>query len=180
MMAILAVGIIAVIDGLRLPHYLIYTIPSIVAVAAAAFGAAWSTHPRGRLPLALVAAALVTVQMMANGYRIYSNPLGTRYTPVVQYLTAHADKNSLIIGSGELAFGLGFNQAFIDDFRLGAKSGKQPWFIVVDGRYSMWIPRLELREPDAYRYTQRVLREDYGSVYQNPYYEIYERRKPAP
>jgi 4-amino-4-deoxy-L-arabinose transferase-like glycosyltransferase len=179
-METLAVAIIGVIDGLRLPHYLIYTIPSITAVWGAAFGTAWSVYPQWRRALVAVAAVLVTIDLMANGARIYSNPLGKSYLPVVQYLREHTTKDRLIMGSGELVFGLGFDQTFIDDFRLGARSGRRPEFIVVDGRYSMWIPRLESKEPDAYRHTQRVLREEFQSVYQNPAYEIYRRRVPLP
>jgi hypothetical protein len=179
-MGILAVGIIGVVDGLRLPHYLIYTIPSIVAVCGAAFEAAWSAEPKWRPALRAVAVVLMIVDLMANGYGVYTNPRGKRYQPVVQYLKEHTGKSSPIMGSAELVFGLGFDQAFTDDFRLGARSGKRPDFIVVDHRYSLWIPRLELKEPDAYRYTQRVLEEYFQLVYQNPYYEIYRRRKPGP
>jgi hypothetical protein len=48
------------------------------------------------------------------------------YMPVVDYLQQHVPPGTLVMGSAELGFHLGFTPALIDDVRLGYFSSRRP------------------------------------------------------
>jgi hypothetical protein len=72
----------------------------------------------------------LTDQFIGWGFRqdAYTNAFLT----TTNYLKQHAAGKGLILGSAELAFDLGFDVPFVDDYRMGFRIGKQPAYVVID------------------------------------------------
>ena len=119
---------------------------------------------------------LVMVQAATTGRRVMQRAYTTIYLPVTGYLQAHAQGNSVVMGSAELAFQLGYVDSLVDDQRLGFRSGKRPNFIVIDkNRYAEWIPQYERREPETYRYIHGMMEREFHEVLENSAYQVYAR-----
>ena len=96
---------------------------------------------------------------MHNDYR-------GRYLEATNFLKRNAKPGDLIMGSGELAFELGFEGQVVDDSRLGFLSGKKPEYIVLEAQYScFWFPWFAVYEPETYRYIVDLFDNNYEMVY---------------
>jgi hypothetical protein len=121
----------------------------------------------GQLATAAMIAAICVLNISVIGYRIYHNDYGNRYGRAVAWLQQNTPPDASIVGSGELAFDLGFDgRRLMDDCRLGRTSGRRPDYIVLEAHYSLfWFTWLAAREPETMQYIRKLLREDYEKVY---------------
>ena len=147
-------------------YYLVYVLPAFAAAVAICAVFAWERHfAFGRL-----VAAGITVTVLLNlgipGFRILHNDYRGRYAAAMKYLKQNAGAGDLIIGSGEMAFDLGFDGRVVDDCRLGFLSGRTPEYIVLEGQYyRFWLPWLSVHEPKTIQYIKKVLDERYEIAY---------------
>jgi len=81
--------------------------------------------------------------------------------------------STLIMGSAEMGFALGFDEHLIDDSYLGYYSGKRPDFIVVDEIYATSFRGSQVERPAIYDHINRLLAEQYKLVYDQALYRIY-------
>ncbi|MBI2680595.1 MAG: glycosyltransferase family 39 protein [Candidatus Solibacter usitatus] len=174
MLAAIPVILLWLLDGTRQYKYLVHVVP-----AAAAFTALWlanrfNQHRRVR---AIVLSGVAAVQLAAIGAEVRRNVFAQDYQPAVAFLKSRSSTGSLVMGDASVAFGLGFDTAFVDDFRLGYFSRKQPQFFVTTGFYQRWIERRQFDDPALYRHIQDTLARNYQSVFQNAGYTIYARRE---
>ena len=80
------------------------------------------------------------------------------------------------MASSEMAFRLGFTPMFVDDYRLGYRSGRRADILVLDeARYQPWIALLATQDPPNYRFIERLLTSEYRLVYDQAGYMIYQR-----
>ena len=126
--------------------------------------------------LVAVLALVVLVQLATTGSRVSQRAYSTTYLATTDYLKQHAKSQTIIMGSAELAFELGYVDNLVDDPRLGYRSGKRPNFIVIDkNRYAEWIPQYEQREPETYRHIHNMMDREFHQVLQNDAYRVYAR-----
>jgi 4-amino-4-deoxy-L-arabinose transferase-like glycosyltransferase len=176
-LAVMSFLILAVLDGQKLPYYLIHTVPFFDAMLAA-----WVVHRSARSArpvwaVSLIVGAFMISQVSISAYRIAQNPYQTRYLPVIAFLNQRSTPTSLIMGSAALAFGLGFDGHVLDDPRLGYHSGKTADFVVVgDVDYAQYFENYKDKEPAVYEYVVKRLASDYQMVYDHAGRQIYERR----
>lgn len=147
-------------------YYLVYILPFLAAMVAIA--SVWLFN-QGRLwKLAISALILVLIGLNVGivVVRAEHNDYKYRYMKAVDYLKRHVTSKSIVMGSAELAFQLGFDGRVIDDTRLGYGSGKRPDFIVLEAQYNQfWFPLFSVNEPRTYRYITSLLKQDYELVY---------------
>jgi hypothetical protein len=114
----------------------------------------------------LIIAAICVMNTGVIGIRLFHNDYRNRYARAVDYLARHAPSDALIVGSGELAFALGFDGRVLDDCRLGYTSGRRPDYIVLEAHYSQfWFSWMAGHEPETMAYIRKLLKEDYELVY---------------
>jgi hypothetical protein len=166
-LALLCPAILAVIDGVKRPFYLIYVVPFAIAVLSAVLVRArlrWLS-----VPLIALQVAGLAIAMRHDGY-------DDEYLPAVAFLRSHEQPRTLILGPSEFGFQLGYDRELVDDFRLGYNSGKSPDYIVIDPNYRGAIDALRKDHPEIYAFTERRLTSEYVPVFQNAIYTIYGRR----
>ncbi len=162
------------LEGTKATYYMIY----IIYIYAALF-ALWLSYYRtaGRLSkpmLALVIAGLMLVEAGGTLQRARANAFHNSFLPAVAYLRQHAAPGSLIMGSYEMGFALGFGNNFLDDYRLGLASGKIPDFIVVEEIYEDRFRMLQMQRPQEYQRFLELLKQ-YHEVYNQNFYRILAR-----
>ena len=156
-------------------QYLIHFVVWMISLTAVAGVWWWERRSVPRWALALGLAAVVLVQVATTGRRVSQRAYSTVYLATTDYLKAHAQENSTIMGSAELWFELA-NRGVVDDPRLGYRSGRRPDFIVIDrNRYAEWIPQYEQREPQTYRYIRGMMDREFHQVLENGGYTVYAR-----
>jgi hypothetical protein len=147
-------------------YYLVIVLPAFAAAAAicAVFVSDWRVG-LGRL-VAAGTAVIVLLNLGIPSYRIFHNDYRRRYAPAVTYLKENRGPDDLVIGSGEIAFDLGFDSRVSDDCRLGYLSGRRAKYVVLEGQYyRYWLPWLSVHEPASAHYIKKLLDEDYDIAY---------------
>ena len=135
-LALLCPAILAVIDGVKRPFYLIYAVPFAIAVMSVVL-----VRTRTRwlaIPLLALQVAGLALAMRHDAY-------SEQYLPAVAFLRSHEQPRTLIMGPSEFGFQLGYDRELVDDFRLGYNSGKTPDYIVIDPNYRGAIGEIACR-----------------------------------
>lgn len=159
----------------KLVFYLVHVIPLYAAVLAVWIHYFWSRRLVRFWIIAVFVGSFLALNLGAIVYRIKQNDYRRNYLPAVEFLRENSSSPSLIIGSAELAFGVGFDRV-IDDLRLGYYSGKKPDFVVVGGTYEGLFGTLKTKEPEVYKHVTTLLTEQCREVYQETPYRIYDCR----
>ncbi len=146
-------------------YYLIFIIPYYTAILAVVCNWLWSRSFPYRIAVTSLLGIALLLHLGIIGGRIVHDDYRTRYLKATDYLKHNAKPGDLIMGSGELAFQLGFEGQVVDDSRLGFLSGKRPEYIVLEGQYSLyWFPWFSVYEPETYRYILDLFANDYQIV----------------
>ena len=147
-------------------YYLIYIVPFYTALLVIWLQWCWKRRFVPNWAVAMVVFVLVGTHVGSSLMRIRHDPYHRRFLQATNYLKAHMRPHDLVIGSGELAFELGFDGQVLDDSRLGELSGRKADFIVIEFQYSaFWFSMFKALEPDTYDYVTKLLDEDYELVY---------------
>jgi 4-amino-4-deoxy-L-arabinose transferase-like glycosyltransferase len=162
----------------KLVFYLVHIIPMFAAILAVWVHWCWAERRAPRAAIALAVCAFLVLQTGAVVYRINQNSYQEDYLPAVAFLKQRSGNKTLVNGSAEMAFGLGFERV-IDDIRLGYYSGKTADFIVMGYHYAGLMKLLEEREPAVYETTVERLSHFYKRVYNHGSYQIYALDKEA-
>lgn len=157
--------------------YLIHIVPMYAALLAAWLEWCWRRRPIPRRLVATAACGLLLLQVGGIVARVAFNPYRSDYMPVIEFLRHTASPGSLIMGSAELGFQLGFDRPLIDDVRLGYYSGKHPDFIVIEERYRGWFRGFVARAPEVNRHVTEMLTNTYAPVYNHGSYVVYAKRR---
>jgi hypothetical protein len=165
------------LDGHKRYYYVIYVVPMCAATLAMFGRWLWNRGSSGRWVsvLAVVAFLAANIGLIAQSLR--ANSYRASFAPAIRYLEASAPQDALIVGSAELAFGLGFDRALVDDYSLGYWHPKQQPLIVVMGR--RYDERLNdpAESPAIRAHIRHRLERDYEQVYARGEYTIYRLRR---
>jgi 4-amino-4-deoxy-L-arabinose transferase-like glycosyltransferase len=165
--------IMAVLDGQKLAWYLVHILPLYAALLALWLSEAWHVRRLSRWAIAGAVAALLLLQVGGVAQRIRTREYQTTYALAADFLKHQLRPSTLIMGSAEMGFALGFNEHLIDDSYLGYYSGKRPDFIVVDEIYATSFRGSAVERPAVYDHINRLLTEQYRLVYDQGLYRIY-------
>lgn len=147
-------------------YYMIYLIYVYTALLAVWLAWCWN---KTKLPKPVIALGLIGLMGVQAGGTILNgraDAYKNRFEPAVAYLRQHGGPDSLVVGSHELGFALGFGSHFLDDYRLGLASGRRPDYIVVEEIYEIRFETLREQRPAEYVELVRLL---------NQYHEVYNR-----
>lgn len=167
--------ILTLVDGQKLSWYLVHMIPLFAALLAVFLTWLWRNT---RVPRWAIVAPMVLFFLLQVGglvQRIRQNSYGRSYLPAVNFLKSRLNHSTLVMGSTELAFELGFNANLVDDIRLGYYTGKKPDFIVVDEIYEDAFKGVGTQDGVVYQHVLDTLANDYHPVYDHAHYKIYVR-----
>lgn len=167
--------ILSILDGQKLSYYLVHLVPLYTAVLAVWIQWCWSKRIVPRPIIALCVCGLLCLQLGGVLYRMRVNTYAKSFAPAAEFVKTHSNENSLIMGSAELGFVLGFHDNLVDDGRLGFYSGKEPDIIVVDESYEAAYAGWRKSSPEVYQYVHRLLTEEFSEVYNQASYKIYVR-----
>ena len=136
----------------------------------------WRRYLSWRVVVVVLLGIFMAVQIAPVGFKMCTMITGAVFCKRQIILELHTKPGDLIVGSGELAFELGFEGRVLDDCRLGFLSGKRPDYIVMEGHYrDFWLPMLARDEPATYRYMLDQFYNKYEIVYDQSYdhYTVY-------
>lgn len=167
---------LAILDGTKAQWYLIYSVTLLCATWSVWVSWLWSTRSLPRSLIMIGVFGLLCIQVGVSSYRIRLLNYQKDYMPVVTFLRANAPAGSLVMGSAELGFGLGFDSNLIDDETLGYYTQKRPDFFVMERHYEYSLGFYRVLKPDIYRHVTRLLSSDYRVAYDSSYYKVYMRR----
>jgi 4-amino-4-deoxy-L-arabinose transferase-like glycosyltransferase len=165
--------IMAVLDGQKLAWYLVHILPLYAALLALWLVDVWQRRWLPRWAIAGAVGALLLLQVGGVAQRIRAREYQTTYAPAADFLKHRLQPSTLIMGSAEMGFALGFDEHLIDDSFLGYYSGKRPDFIVVDEIYATSFRGSRVERPAVYDHIDRLLSEQYKLVYDQALYRIY-------
>jgi hypothetical protein len=171
--------LLTLFDGQKLAWYLVHTIPLFAALLAIFVHWLWTSTRMPRWAIALPLVLFAMLQLGGIAQRIRQREYQKTYLPAASFLKANAEPSSLIMGSSELAFALGFDANLVDDVRLGYYTGKRPDFIVVEEVYQDAFIGVSTQNMDVYQHILDLLGNEYRPVYDHNHYKIYARNEPA-
>ena len=157
-------------------YYMVFIIPYFSTILAIVSAWAWRQYLNSRVVVVLLLGVFTAVQLAPLGFKIVHDDYRRHFLEATKFLKLHAKPGDLIIGSGELAFSLGFEGQVLDDCRMGFLSGKRPDYIVMDSHYrDFWLPMLLEPEPAAVNYMLDLMHNQYDVVYDQTYdgYQVY-------
>ena len=164
-------------DGAKRWYYLTHVVPFFAIALAANFEALWRRRSVPRLALFSMLASLVLMQVSGTVYRVSINAYQNEFIPAARFIDEHNPEHSLIMGSGELGFYLGYPDYLVDDLSLGYYTGAKPKLIFAPRTYwQMWLNDLRTRKPEVCQFVASTLRRDYRLVYSTREYLIYQRQ----
>lgn len=161
------------IEGSRQGWY--WVILSPVAAMSAAVAMDSLRERLGKWAAYLAAAAFIGASLVSVGGGIWLNQNKTRMAPLAQYLASNVKPGELIMGSGEIAFLVDF-QNFIDDREFGRASDRKPDWIVFS---TSDAKLLELDSAERYRYFRELVDTQFRIVHNQVPYVVYQRIRPA-
>jgi len=176
--AVLVFLMMALLEGMKYPHYVIYFLPFLSALAATTGAWLWNTHRKLGAPLAFVLLLLTLAQIKLLTNVIRLNPLRDEMGVVADYVRSHRNPGDLIVGGAELGYVLGFDDSLRDDVRLGYLTGARPRFVVTTGWYRLWFDAARTNDPGAYRYIDNLLAREYRPELALGQYRVYQRIEP--
>ena len=162
-------------EGVKIYLYLIHLAPLYVALFAVCVRWVWVSHPKFRSATAVAVGLMAAIQLAGTGYAILRRNMQSEYLPAIGAIHSWSSSRSLVMGSAELAFGLGFDSNLRDDVKLGYATGRPPDIIVLDRRYKETIAGFKVSEPAAWSYVNELLAR-YSSVWKQADYELLVRR----
>jgi hypothetical protein len=177
--------VLAFTDGRKSTCYTVHVIPLFAALVAALLVWLWRNHGpavRGLLVTVLIGLSVIHAGAVANQVR--KDSYHKDYLPAISFIKQNVRGDQLLMGSGVLGFGLAYPPNLIDDFRLGALSGKTPDWIVVNDWYEACFDGvaslvdfggLKSFEPSVYQFVRNRLENEYRPVYHHGSYTIYHR-----
>jgi 4-amino-4-deoxy-L-arabinose transferase-like glycosyltransferase len=168
----------ALFEGMKFRHYLVYSLPFLGALAAIGWTGLWQKRPALRPLLFLALSAVLATQAAAIREHFQRNPLRTEFGSAANCLKTALTPSDYLIAPAEFGYSLGFESFLSDDVHLGFRTGLSPRFIVTSGWYRQWIRNSSRREPDAYRFAQHLLGQDYTPVKTVGDYIIYRKNAP--
>ena len=164
-------------DGQKLSWYLVHMIPLFAALLAIFVHWLWTNTRVPRWAIALPLVLFMMLQLGGMVQRIRQQEYQKSYLPAVNFLKATAGHSSLIMGSSELAFALGFDDNLVDDIRLGYYSGKTPDFIVVEEIYEDAFQGMRIQDEAVYQHITNLIASHYRVIYDHAHYRIYARNE---
>jgi len=168
--------VLAFADGVKEMNYTVYMIPLYAALLAALVVWLWRNHgPAVRAMLVTVVIGLLLIHAGGIAHQVRQDTYHKDYLPAISFLKQNVPRDQLLMGPGVLGFGLAYPPNLIDDFRLGALSGRTPDWIAVDDRYNRFFGGLKSWEPSAYQFVRNRLENEYRPVYQHGNWTIYRR-----
>jgi hypothetical protein len=173
-----AIMVLAVVDNLKQPQYLVYTVPILCALVAVAVRGVWAGRYRRIAHFA--AAVLICLQVGGSLRRMVAfNSYRDAYLPAIRWIHTNVSRQALIMGDSALFFDLGTVQ-LLDDIRLGYLTGKKPGIVIVDERYQTDFTYLQRLEPDTWRHIHHYLYDECRAVPLSATYTAYIPRIPPP
>jgi 4-amino-4-deoxy-L-arabinose transferase-like glycosyltransferase len=167
--------LMALFEGMKFQHYLVYSLPFLTALAAMTAGELWQRHSV-RMPLCAALTFAIGIQSAGALHHVAGNPLRTEFLPVARWVQVNLAPGDRVIGPAELGYVLGFGSSLADDVRLGLYTQMKPRIIVTSSWYRAWAENSARREPAAFNHIGNTLGNEYRRVLEQGEYIVYERR----
>jgi len=147
---------LALVDGERVPHYMVHVITMWALLLGAVAGHAWSRGLVSKRALAAVLGVFIACQIAGTAIKIRANTYRNDYLRMIAFVREHSTPESLVMGPSEMQFRLGADRKLVDDARLGGLTGDSPDVVVLDP-FHPGPQHFEKREPDMARHVSAVL-----------------------
>ncbi|MBA3439459.1 MAG: glycosyltransferase family 39 protein [Pyrinomonadaceae bacterium] len=169
--------IMTILDGQKLAWYLVHIIPLYTAILVVWLQWCWHNRFVPRWMIVLGVCGFVSIQLGGLLYRMKLNTYQKSYAPAVDFLKRNSNENTLVMGTADLGFGLGFDSNLVDDYQLGYRSGKKPDIFVIEEVYEEAISGNKTHRPQLYYHVMRTLQDEYRLVYDQNFYKVYAHQK---
>jgi hypothetical protein len=164
-------SVLTLLDGQKQYIYVVHIVPLYAVITAVWIHWHWSKEPALRKVIVLGIGALLLLHSTGVLYRVVQANNLRDYSSVVHYLSPHMRQETLVMGSAELGFGVGFDHV-LDDPKLGFVTHRKPDFIVVEPHYEAYF-RNFVRTPQIHEFVMNRLDTEYQLTYQGNWYRVY-------
>ncbi len=158
------------------PSKYAYYLPFVTMFLAATYGAVLCAVDEiyGWKSRGIIAGLLIVggIQVTGLAYKIHQDPYHHAYLPVIEVIKANTTARSVVIGTGELWFGLAPDRYIIHDQALGAVTGSVPRVFVMDSVFEQLFEAARAHHSRTYDHIKQLLNTS-QIIYQNEYYKVY-------
>jgi 4-amino-4-deoxy-L-arabinose transferase-like glycosyltransferase len=170
---------LTILDSQKNYYYLVHIVPFYITMCALFITWCWTRNNLVGKALALALASITLFEIAGLAYRIRRDNYRNSFQPAAAFLKRNANAQSLIEANPGVAFGLGFPENMLQDTVFGLNSKKRFDYIVVDPETADSIDRSKNRDPELYKYTKRLLSDEYSRIYDQSDYIIFSRKSSA-
>ena len=162
------------LEGTRTTYYLVWLVPVYASIVALWFTTVWTERGWRRFASAALVLLLCAVQGAASLAKARQHRGMDSFEEVVSYMRT-ATPGQPFTASIEFGYAFGFlSNAYVDDVSLGAWSGTQTRYVVIDERYRAYLPEPSVPVlPEVVEAGQR-LRESCAPVLDATFYTVYQ------
>ncbi len=181
LLSILAIYVLIMTFGVghKTWSYSVWVIPIYAALFAAWFVRCWRNEIVSHSILRPLLGVVIALQLAICCFQIVKDPYRKVYLPAMERVRLLDDGSGFIMGSAEIAFGLGFSERIVDDANLGFVTGKDPIVIVMNSWYWSRSELKEAENPGLYHYLKNSVPKEFEKVFENEVYKIYAKRAHA-
>ena len=173
---ILTVYFVYLTFSMKSPCYLVLILPVYAAIAALLVVVSHRNASAITPVAALLAGALLFVQVRTIVFKIGENAYGNQYLAAVDYLKRNTKPGEVVVAPSYFGGDLGFRN-IIDDARVGHYSRVRPDLLVADTWYCRWWTYVFVNEdPETARYVRRLVQSDFRPVFSERLFTVYRRR----
>jgi 4-amino-4-deoxy-L-arabinose transferase-like glycosyltransferase len=171
-MGLIAAFYLALVSPSKFAYYLAY----VTAFLAAGFGmflCSFGSTPREKWRI-ITAGVVVVAGLQIGGtlYQIRQDAYDRTYLPVIETIRKNTTPQSVIMGSGELWFGLEHDRYIVDDVNLGAIDGLVPKVFIIDDAYHEKYEDARTQGLPRFAWEKHLL-ETSREIYRNGNYQVY-------
>ena len=154
------------------PSKFSYYLPHTTTVLAACLGVFLYKVDAPRFVKLAAILAVGGLGISGTVYNMKRDAYHRSFKPTVASILSNSPSESLVMGSGELWFGLAERRTVLHDTLLGAHSGLRPAVFVMDPVYQMLHERDKQAAPEVYVHVEQLLQHS-RLVHQDGYYRVY-------
>lgn len=183
LIALIDFGVLSVMDGSKMPYYLIHTLPLFCVLFGIWIAALWKSGGVRRQIAGTLGIVFALVNISWTGYSARRNPYLREFMAAAHAAREHTGPKSMINGPLQMGLVFGFYNNLMDDATLGYYTGRGADVIIIDEQgYGEAFRAYSKSSPALYEHIRNLLTNQYALVYQNRSYKVYSRKgdPPAP
>lgn len=164
--------LLLILDGMKQEYYFVHLVPIFCLCVSITSLSFWRRAGAGRILSVLLISSVMVLNIATLASRFRDQGVA-RFQNASQVLNETLLPGETVMASGEFWFNVDRTKHVIDDYRLGAVSGRIPEYFVIDKqRYADWHSIIKDKEAETFRHIDELTGRS-ELVYNDGFYQIY-------